>query len=227
MTPVVATQFDRDGFVCLPALLSGSECDAVLSNIRPTTGGAAGSRCLLLQTWCAALAQRLQMHPALAAIIAPSDVAVQCTSFEKSADLNWLTPIHQDLSVPVAHRVDHAALSGWSLKEGTWFVQAPDELLSQLIAVRRHLDDCGPQDGPLRVIPGSHQHGRLDAAAQDTQRATTPEVSCVGARGSVLALRPLLLHASSKCTGTSRRRVLHFLYGPADLPLGLAWQVAL
>jgi hypothetical protein len=36
-------------------------------------------------------------------------------------------------------------------------------------------------------------------------------------------MRPLLLHASSKATGTSRRRVLHFVFGPPDLPLGLAW----
>jgi len=39
-------------------------------------------------------------------------------------------------------------------------------------------------------------------------------------------MRPLLLHASSKGTGTSRRRVLHFLFGPRDLPLGLQWQRA-
>ena len=38
-----------------------------------------------------------------------------------------------------------------------------------------------------------------------------------------MILRPLLLHASSKATGGSRRRVLHFLFGPRELPCGLAW----
>lgn len=39
-------------------------------------------------------------------------------------------------------------------------------------------------------------------------------------------MRPLLLHASSKATGRSRRRVLHFVYGPAQLPSGLRWHEA-
>jgi hypothetical protein len=38
-----------------------------------------------------------------------------------------------------------------------------------------------------------------------------------------MAMRPLLLHASSKATGSSRRRVLHFLFGPPALPFGLEW----
>jgi hypothetical protein len=32
------------------------------------------------------------------------------------------------------------------------------------------------------------------------------------------------LHASSKATGTSRRRVLHFVFGPRALPYGLEWE---
>ena len=36
-------------------------------------------------------------------------------------------------------------------------------------------------------------------------------------------MRPLLLHASSKASGTSRRPVLHFLFDPAALPDGMAW----
>jgi hypothetical protein len=36
-------------------------------------------------------------------------------------------------------------------------------------------------------------------------------------------MRPLLLHASSKAINPNRRRVLHFLFGSASLPLGLEW----
>jgi hypothetical protein len=39
-------------------------------------------------------------------------------------------------------------------------------------------------------------------------------------------MRPLLLHASSKGSGTSARRVLHFVFGPRQLPHGLAWELA-
>jgi hypothetical protein len=39
-------------------------------------------------------------------------------------------------------------------------------------------------------------------------------------------MRPLILHASSKSTELSQRRVLHFVFGPAKLPLGLEWRRA-
>jgi hypothetical protein len=39
-------------------------------------------------------------------------------------------------------------------------------------------------------------------------------------------MKPLLLHASSKAASPRPRRVLHFLYGPKQLPLGLEWAVA-
>jgi hypothetical protein len=43
-------------------------------------------------------------------------------------------------------------------------------------------------------------------------------------RGGALVMKPLLLHASSKATRTMPRRVLHFVFGPPELPLGLEWQ---
>ncbi len=49
------------------------------------------------------------------------------------------------------------------------------------------------------------------------------EVTAVVKRGGVLAMRPLLLHASSKALAPSFRRVLHFVFGPPTLPLGLRW----
>jgi hypothetical protein len=53
------------------------------------------------------------------------------------------------------------------------------------------------------------------------------EVTVVVKRGGVLAMRPLLLHASSKALAPSFRRVLHFVFGPPALPYGLRWgQVA-
>jgi hypothetical protein len=39
-------------------------------------------------------------------------------------------------------------------------------------------------------------------------------------------MRPLALHTSSKATGTGRRRVLHVVFGPPELPFGLQWQHA-
>jgi ectoine hydroxylase-related dioxygenase (phytanoyl-CoA dioxygenase family) len=181
---------------------------------------------LLPQSWCASLARRIRGHSVLNLLIPAEFVAAQCTYFEKSTSRNWLVPIHQDLSIPVAERVSHPALRGWSAKEGSLFVQAPSEILEQLVAVRVHLDACTPQDGPLRVMPGTHAQGRIEPEAAVAIRGTGTAVACHAKRGDALVLRPLLLHASSKASGTSRRRVLHFLFGPCQLPHGLRWQHA-
>jgi hypothetical protein len=217
--------FPATGFALIPSLLPAAECAAIAARIQPGAASA-GTRCLLPLAWCAALARRLRLHPALAGLIPTGHVAVQCTYFEKSTSRNWLVPIHQDLSIPVARRVDDPGLRGWSEKEGALFVQAPAELLAQLVAVRVHLDACGADDGPLRVLPGSHRLGLVAPEAAVLARNAAAEVTCEAAPGDALVMRPLLLHASSKASGQSRRRVLHFVFGPPLLTHGLAWRQA-
>lgn len=217
--------FNGDGYALLPAVIARAACAQAAAHVALADPARGGTRCLLAQPWCAALARQLRAHPALAHCLPPEYVAVQCNYFEKSAERNWLVPIHQDLSIAVAGRVDAPQLRGWSEKEGTQFVQAPLPVLEQLVALRLHLDDCGAADGPLRVVPGSHRRGIIaqdDAAAA---RAAGQDVQVMAQAGDVLALRPLLLHASSKGSGTSRRRVLHMVFGPRALPHGLAWAI--
>lgn len=228
--PALPDQFTEQGFVLLPALLEAGECDALGFQLEAGAVAApsrAGSRCLLSQPWCRALAARLRRSVALAGLLPPGGRAVQCTSFRKSTTRNWAVPLHQDLSIPVAEPVDHPRLRGWSRKEGGLYVQPPAELLQQLVAVRLHVDDCRAEDGPLRLLPGSHRLGVLsDAVLLQTAvqaRQERAEVVCAAPRGSALVMRPLLLHASSKATGTGARRVLHFVFGPQDLPCGLRW----
>ena len=85
-----------------------------------------------------------------------------------------------------------------------------------------HLDDCGPQDGPLRVVPGTH-HATL---TDDEVSAATHGgfITCVARRGDVLLMRPLLLHSSLKAASPSRRRVLHLEWAADPLPLPLRWR---
>jgi ectoine hydroxylase-related dioxygenase (phytanoyl-CoA dioxygenase family) len=89
--------------------------------------------------------------------------------------------------------------------------------------VRVHLDDCGLDNGPVRVLPGSHRVGRLSAAAIEAWRAGAPAVECLAERGAVLAFRPLLLHASSPAAAPAHRRVVHFEFAAEALPEPLAW----
>lgn len=212
------------GFVVLPGVLSQAQCRSIARQIDQQPG-TAGDRNLLQETWCSDLAASLRDTIDLGAALTGS-VAVQCTYFDKSEHSNWLVPLHQDLGIPVQERVSAAELTGWSTKQGMVFVQPPASVVETLTIVRVHLDDSTEDNGPLRVVPGSHLAGRLRAEEQRRFRDLHGEVVCTTPRGGVIAMKPLLLHASSKATVPRPRRVLHYLYGPRDLPHGLAWAKA-
>jgi ectoine hydroxylase-related dioxygenase (phytanoyl-CoA dioxygenase family) len=180
-------------------------------------------RAWLTHPWCQKLAISLKQHAVQAGIVPAAAVAVQCTLFEKSPANNWLVSLHQDLSIPVRERVDDSELSAWSTKDGVQFVQPSAGVLESLVALRLHLDECAPEGGALRVVPGSHRFGRLDVKRATELRDENGEVTPVVKQGGVLAMSPLLLHASSKAVVPSFRRVLHFLFGPPTLPHGLRW----
>lgn len=216
--------FEEDGFEVIEGVLTAGECADIAHLATEFKRDAAGSRRLLAHGWCRELADRLRSLPALGHVLPAGHVAMQCTYFEKSLARNWLVPIHQDRSIPVAERVEDTALRGWSEKEGELFVQPPEAILRQVVALRLHLDEVGEEDGPLEVVPGSHGLGVIgnEEAIRLRQRNSTRR--CLGGRGSVLAMRPLLLHQSSKARGERLRRTLDFRYGPPQLPFGLKWR---
>jgi ectoine hydroxylase-related dioxygenase (phytanoyl-CoA dioxygenase family) len=219
----VVNALSHDGYVIILNVLTRLQYTVLTRKVAQHTSSV-GSRRLLEEPWCKVLAAEMQMHPLLAHVLADLMV-VQCTYFEKSQSKNWLVSVHQDLSIPVAEKIDHPALKGWAQKEGALFVQAPDQVLSQLIALRIHLDDCTEKDGALRVLPKSHLQGRITQSAANVPllRSEYEEVSCEVGAGGVMLMKPLLLHSSSKSTGRSLRRVLHFVFGPKKLPFGLRW----
>lgn len=223
---MIRDEFDAQGYALVAGALRCDECEGLAGLAALAGPRGAGTRGLLTHSWCATLAHRLRQHPGIAQCVPAGYVAVQCTYFEKSAARNWLVPVHQDLAIPVAARVDHPALRAWSEKEGSLFVQPPVDFVEQLVAVRLHLDACGLEDGPLRVVPGTHRRGLLSADDAITLRDRLREVPCHATQGEALVMRPLLLHASSKSTGIGRRRVLHFLFAPRHPPHGLCWQHA-
>lgn len=222
-----ANPFEDHGFLVVADLINPRERDELANRLAAMPDEAPGARRLLDEAWSRELAGRVKGHPAIRPLLADGAVAIQCIYFQKSMDRNWLVPFHQDLSMPVAARVDHPSLLGWSEKEGNLHVQAPMELLERMTAVRLHIDECGEEDGPLRVVPGSHRLGRLTPEAIATARRELGESVVLVPRGGALAMRPLILHASSKSTGVGRRRVLHFVFAPPTPPLGLAWRTAI
>ena len=222
----MSSAFDENGYAMLDAVLSLGQCEAVADRVSAAGLVRAGSRNLLNDACCRELAGYLKTQAAVAEHLPAGAVAVQCTLFDKSPARNWLVALHQDLSVPVRDRITNPECTGWSEKEGVLFVQPPLSVLESLVAVRVHLDDCGPEAGPLRVVPRCHRAGRLSDSEARRQRQTHGEFECLAKRGDALLMRPLLLHASSKATAPARRRVLHFLFGPEELPCALRWDNA-
>jgi hypothetical protein len=212
--------FNDDGFEIVPGLLSRDECDA-LSLAVSTKSARAGSRNLLEMEIVADTAERLRNHVALRSLLGGGYRAVQCTLFAKGADASWSVAPHQDLSIPVDQRTDIPGWSGWSMKEGAWFVQPPAAVLEQLVAVRLQLDEYSAETGPLEVVSGTHKSGRL-SSSDIAARAARGRFKCQVPQGGAVVMRPLLIHSSGKTKSPRDRRVLHYLYSPA-LPSGLQW----
>jgi hypothetical protein len=86
----------------------------------------------------------------------------QKSAIDLRSSFCWSLFWHQDNVISVAARVDVPGYAGWSNKAGVWQVQPPAQVLAGMPAVRVHLDDSGAENGPLRVLPGSHGFGWLD-----------------------------------------------------------------
>lgn len=205
------------GFAIVPEVLDHREVDAILQNLKATTlqRSRAGARHLLSVSAVAALATDSRLLALAAEALACEPIPFGATLFDKSPDANWLVVWHQDTALPLVERREVAGWGPWSQKAGVIYAHAPARALSKVVALRMHLDDSTPANGPLRVLPGTHSLGVLsDAQIQDAARRIEP-VTCSVERGGVIVMRPLVVHASSRVSAAASRRVLHLEYAAA------------
>lgn len=148
---------------------------------------------------------------------------VRAIFFNKSDDNNWLVPWHQDRTVSVTQRFEKSGWGPWSTKDGTLHVQPPLNVLNQIVTFRIHLDASTKENGCLKVLPGTHKLGIMKQKSIDRYIKENTATHCIAPRGSVLIMRPHLLHASSKGTEPSQRRVLHLEYSDYCLPKEVMW----
>ncbi len=151
------------------------------------------------------------------ALFPPGMQPVRAILFDKTPDANWKVAWHQDLTIAVQQRCELPGYGPWSVKDGIVHVQPPVSLLERMVTLRLHLDETPAANGALRVVPGSHRHGRLDAGAIADLRGTGPEHVCEARAGDVLFMKPLLLHASSASEAPGHRRIVHVEYACPDL----------
>jgi ectoine hydroxylase-related dioxygenase (phytanoyl-CoA dioxygenase family) len=113
------------------------------------------------------------------------------------------------------------------MKSGSLHVEPPSRVLEQMIAVRVYLDACGADNGPLRVVPGSHRYGKIADSQIAELAAATPAAEMLVEQGAILLMRPLLLHASSAAHALAHRRVLHIDLAPRESISPLQWHTAM
>ena len=148
---------------------------------------------------------------------------VRALAFDKTPRRNWAVAWHQDRTIAVAERQDVAPVSSWTEKAGKPHCEAPVALLERMVTLRWHLDPCGPDQGGLRVLPGSHRLGRLCQAEIAELRQEIAPVELDVPAGALLVMRPLLVHGSRRCRAAARRRVLHVELADCEPPAPLRW----
>ena len=226
---------DLSGFAIVPDVLDAKTINALQAALEPLSSGnspvsrrgatAFAVRNLLqISPDVRSLAQSSSVRSLMEAVLGPDCRAVRGILFDKTPGANWNVVWHQDLSVAVREKRTVPGWGPWSIKAGVVHVQPPFEVLERMLTIRLHLDNCGTENGPLRVLPGTHRLGRLGPAQIANLRQQIPETICGVGVGGALLMRPLLLHASSDAVIPGHRRVLHLEFAEGILPHGLEWK---
>lgn len=216
------------GYATFEGLLSPEECDSITRAVSdPSGSGRAGARNLMSNALVAQLACDPRLLQLAAGALGSRVVPFRATLFAKSANANWQVLWHQDRALPLSRRLESHDWGPWSRKAGVLYALAPAWALERVVALRIHLDASTPDNGPLRTISGSHEEGVLsERQIRQLISVRTPHTCLIG-RGGVLAMKPLLLHSSTRAQCDGPRRVLHIEYADSlDFGPGLHLCVA-
>ena len=202
------------GFRIVSAVLGPAETSDLLRTLEasPFVRSRAGARHLMKHAAVSGVANDSRLLAIASGFLGPSVVPYRATLFDKSSARNWLVVWHQDTALPLQERRDVPEWGPWSTKSGITYAHAPSTALTRIVALRLHFDDSREDNGPLRVLPGTHALGVLSEAEIERLVGEIPPVDCLVSSGGIVAMRPLILHASSKTETDRPRRVLHIEY---------------
>lgn len=217
---------DAEGYAVSDLALARHQCEHLAASLPAVTGGRGGVRHLISHPTVIRLLQHQSLGGYLWSLIGRDLVAVKATLFDKTPRSNWRVQWHQDCAIAIKERMDVPGYGPWSTKSGSLHVEAPSEVLAQMIAVRVHLDACGPENGPMRVVPGSHRSGKLSDEQIAELTSAPAAVELTAAQGDIVLMRPLLLHASTAAWDPAHRRVLHIEFAPREAISPLQWHTA-
>lgn len=226
------TQFHDEGYVLIDGVLTPDEVamlidalEAIERTDEPGSGGYgwAGHRVTTIHNiplQPAPLSSIVSYRPIVRIVEQLIGAPVRVTGgllMDKDPNHNWGIGWHQDNGIyidciPPGEPQD--------VRGGLPVLSTKAMELERNVTCRLALDASTPENGGLYVLPRSH---RTNLQGPDKPFERFAPEKGIGVRqtpGSVLCYAPLLLHRSEKSESpTSRRRVLHLQYGPADLKL--------
>jgi hypothetical protein len=216
------------GFEVVPQVFALNETAALLAGLEASAleRSRAGARHVLRHAVVNAAATDPRLLAIARRFLDADPVPFRATLFDKSPRNNWLIVWHQDTALPLRERHDVPRWGPWSVKGGITYAHAPADALSRVIALRLHLNESHAGNGPLRVLPGTHTLGVLSDAEIRRLSEAIAAVDCLVPAGGVVAMRPLILHASSKAQVDHPRRVLHIEYADS-LAIGDGLELAI
>jgi len=146
---------------------------------------------------------------------------VRVLYFDKPPNQTWALPWHKDTAIAVkSNQGESKQLTRPTIKAGTPHMIASDGILNEMLTLRVHLDEVTLENGPLKVIPGSHHSSKSEGIGISGAEIIQAN------RGSVLAMRPLLTHSSGSSAPETQmhRRILHLEFSKTkDLPDSFQW----
>jgi hypothetical protein len=251
---VVAARVQQDGFALLSGVWQEDEIGPIRQQLQASlhplgdSSAAIGARRgtvyaarNLIQLWpeVVNMARHPRLVDAVRQVLGPRFGLVRALYFDKPPGGSWALPWHRDRAIAVeCHRKPLGSFRRPTTKAGVPHVDAPVELLNQMLTARIHLDPMTPHNGPLHVIGGSHRDVDAPATVISSATATplSPETSpahkdpaattILTEAGDVFLMRPLLVHGSlSADEGTQlHRRIVHLEYAAVESPgEGFAW----
>ena len=227
MANTIREAVEESGFAVLSHVFVPEFCDDVLEQLVGSTVNR--TRAGVRHAMRVPVVTEIATSPALIGlareILGANAFPFRATIFDKSPDANWLVVWHQDTALPLQEKQETPGWGPWSVKDGVVYCHAPANALAQVLALRIHLDDSTADNGPLRVLPGTHQLGVLNNDQIQELAKRIADVDCVVDRGGIVAMRPLTVHASSKSKIEAPRRVLHIEFATSEsiaAPLRLA-----
>ena len=215
--------FDRTGAIRFPTVLSAEERSQLMALADRLPARKPGMRLSGDPMLARVLDGSGPVGRLATDVLGPAARPVRALLFNKTAEANWIVPWHQDRTIAVRERREVEGFGPWSIKGGMQHVEPPFEILAGMVTVRVHLDDCGLDNAPLLIAPGSHWLGKVPASEAPNEAERIGAEACLAEAGDVWLYATPILHASERAAIPAQRRVVQVDYATIGLPGGLEW----